>query len=138
MAEQNKAIQKTQDTTPDLTAFQELVKKVSKLEQSNESMSTQIELLTTSYRSAITERDRARDDFRIETGSHEHTRALLKDERDVNATLSRTIDRMEQKITELEHRIEKAEGINELAARIVDTMKELMKPLPTEPKVNPA
>jgi hypothetical protein len=25
-----------------------------------------------------------------------------------------------------------------LAARIVDTMKELMKPLPTEPKVNPA
>lgn len=139
MAEQNKAIKTTQDSTPDLTAFKELKERVNTLEASNLGMSTQIKMLVSNYEAAIRDRDRVQHEFTIETEAHDHTRQLLRDERETNAGLSRTIDRMETKIAELEHRIEKAEGINELATRIVDTMKDLMKPLIVEPpKANPA
>ena len=146
ITEQDKAIKTTQSTTPDLTAFDTLVERVKMLEARNTGMATQIEMLVENNKNAIKERervqrehDRIQQEYSLEQTTHEHTRQLLKDERDVNAELSRTIDRMEHRIADLEKRIEKAEGVNDLATRIVDTMKDLLKHKTDElPKVSPA
>jgi len=127
MAENSKAIKVTQETTPELSAFEALQRQVSKLENSNFSLSNQVEMLGLNYRSVTIERDRARDEYREESEDHKETRKLLEDERQTNAALSRTIDRMELRISELERRIEKAESVKELATMITDGIKELIK-----------
>lgn len=89
-------------------------------------------MLSATYRSATVERDKAREDVRAEVESHKQTAQQLKDEQALNVELSRTIDKMEAKIIELEHRIERAEGINELADRILKGMDSLMKKATSE------
>lgn len=139
IAEQNKAIKTTQETTPDLTAFITLRDRVNTLEARNSSMTTQLEMLLDNYKAATAERDRIRQEYSLEQSTHEHTRSLLQEERNINSELSRTIDRMESKIADLERRIEKAESVNDLAKQIVNTMKELLTHKTDElPKVSPA
>lgn len=131
---------KVADDTPSKSEFKTLQEHIDTLEGKHredvERLTSQVEMLVLNYRSVSIERDRAREGLEAEIKAHSETKKELANEIEVVAGLYRTVEKLEERINELERRIEKSEGINELANKIIAGIDGLLMKalLPTNPQ----
>lgn len=129
---------KVADDTPTKWEFKRLQDDFAEMQTKHrndvEQLTSQVEMLVLNYRSVSIERDRAREGLEAEVKAHGETKKELANEIEVVAGLYRTVEKLEARINELERRVEKSEGINELANKIISGIDGLFtKALPTPP-----
>lgn len=129
-AENTKRIKETAESTPDLNEFNKLKRHIDDIEDRHksdiDSLTVQIDMLVSNYKSATVERDRARDGLETEVKLHKETKRQLEEEKVTTTNLFITVEKLETRINELERRIEKSESINELAHKIISGIDGLI------------